>query len=48
MTQNIWCADVAQSVEQRFRKPWVAGSIPVIGTLVRNIRPLTQISLESN
>jgi hypothetical protein len=28
-------ADVAQLVEQRFRKPQVAGSIPAVGCLIR-------------
>ena len=27
-------ADVAQLVEQRFRKPQVAGSIPAVGSLI--------------
>ena len=27
-----WYAELAQLVEQRFRKAWVAGSIPVLGS----------------
>ena len=27
-----WFAELAQLVEQRFRKAWVAGSIPVLGS----------------
>ncbi len=29
-------ADVAQLVEQRYRKPWVTGSIPVVGSMYQN------------
>jgi len=31
-------ADVAQLVEQRFRKPQVAGSIPAVGSLIFDCR----------
>lgn len=36
------CADVAQLVEQRFRKAKVGGSIPLIG-FEHNVRPAVKM-----
>lgn len=30
----LWCAEIAQSVEQRTENPCVAGSIPALGILL--------------
>jgi hypothetical protein len=34
-------ANIAQLVEQRFRKAWVVGSIPTVGSSLRNAKAAT-------
>ena len=43
---GLWDASLAQLVEQRFRKAWVAGSNPATGSSLRASRYGWQASLQ--